>query len=505
MKRFFLTLIIILTAPVCYGQNLVQNGDFEVFGSGTCGSTYRYLNTAFQYPAPGYAQSWRASHGTPEISQVFNDVTGPIYLDGDPISGQRYAIMRTYTRATPVPYQSEGLFIPLTSGFTQGRRYKVSFWSKLDFGNRGLGGGLAYPIDNETSKYYVFAANNINVYMPGCQALGMQQYPTSAFDIPSVSSKQNIFTSNEVRNIYLNGWKKEVITFSPNGNYSQLWFYPQHSSSSNYPTDVTLTLDQVEVMDITNCCPDNKTFQNTTTLPEKTSVSNFIQAGNFGSGDVNVTIANQRVVFNAGNSITFSPGTTINVAGGSNNYLHAYIEGCNTSSMSGRIVIGEYDPVAPATERLTADVSGGIGPFTYAWNNGQTGQTIVIDYNNSNIPWPPSVLVTDQCTGEQITLIRPIAIRMGVEEKIEEEEHAIKVYPSPSTGLVQLQTHTESSISAAQIVVLDGLGRVVSPNAVKALTSKLYEIDLQNQSPGLYFIKVLTEKGWEGKKIILQK
>ena len=366
--------------------------------------------------------------------------------------------MRTYTRATPLSYQSEGLFIPLTSDFTQGRRYKVSFWSKLDFGNSGLGGGLVYPIDNETSKYYVFAANNISAYMPGCEALRAQEYPTSGFNIPSVNSKQNIFISNEVRNIYLNGWKKEVITFSPNGNYSQLWFYPQHSSSSNNPTDVTLTLDRVEVIDITDCCPDNRTFQNTTTLPEKTSVSDFIQTGNFGSGDVNVNINNQRVVFNAGNSITFSPGTTINVAGGSDNYLHAYIEGCNTSSMSGYVLTNNYNPVT-RTNVISAHISGGYGPFTYTWNNGQTGQTIVIDYK-SNIPAPNSVLITDQCTGEQITLGVGFA-RMGVEEKIEEE--VITVYPSPSTGIVQLQTHTESSLSAAQIVVVDALGRVYHP------------------------------------------
>jgi hypothetical protein len=76
-----------------------------------------------------------------------------------------------------------------------------------------------------------------------------------------------------------------------------------------------------------------------------------------------------------------------------------------------------------------------------------------------------------------------------------EMDNSVKVYPNPSKGLVKIDA--EDIIK--QIEVYDVQGRLLQINITNEVST---ELELGNRAVGIYFIKVMTEKGIKVEKVI---
>jgi hypothetical protein len=78
---------------------------------------------------------------------------------------------------------------------------------------------------------------------------------------------------------------------------------------------------------------------------------------------------------------------------------------------------------------------------------------------------------------------------------------AVSVFPNPSTGLLNLRS-TVAGNHITSVRLTDIQGRSVI--TVDGLNDSDYTLDHQGVSPGLYFIRVNTRKGYLTKKVVLQ-
>ncbi|WP_158085122.1 T9SS type A sorting domain-containing protein [Niastella vici] len=79
----------------------------------------------------------------------------------------------------------------------------------------------------------------------------------------------------------------------------------------------------------------------------------------------------------------------------------------------------------------------------------------------------------------------------------------VKIYPSPSNGLVNIQFN-RSELLNAEITVTDQSGRIVYKMSNKSESNQI-QLNLQHLSNGLYFIKVNAQNKVAVKKVLISK
>jgi hypothetical protein len=90
---------------------------------------------------------------------------------------------------------------------------------------------------------------------------------------------------------------------------------------------------------------------------------------------------------------------------------------------------------------------------------------------------------------------------VGMKEVLQNEAF-ISTYPNPSTNEIRLQCFQRSFVNK-QPIVYDPLGRVVFLNFV-LINSKTWFANVQDLPAGIYYLTLLTDKGYVKEKIIVQ-
>lgn len=149
-----------------------------------------------------------------------------------------------------------------------------------------------------------------------------------------------------------------------------------------------------------------------------------------------------------------------------------------------------------ATINLTAT---GPNTNTYFWDfgDGQTASGISTSHtylSNGNYNLELKVTSPENC--ESSTSRGVTVTGIGIENY---KQHNITIYPNPSTG--NFYVSAESAI--LHIEVKDLQGRVLVEKYIED-QSKIYELNLNPLSTGMYFLKVNTDKGEFSKRIIIQ-
>ena len=134
----------------------------------------------------------------------------------------------------------------------------------------------------------------------------------------------------------------------------------------------------------------------------------------------------------------------------------------------------------------------GIGPYQYDWSTGAEGATITVPAQTY------AVTVTDQlgCQGSFS------ALPVGVEEVPALEE--IALFPNPTTSISQLQL-TFTKPTNAQVDILNNLGQLIAHRELEQVLQASYDIQLGNQTAGLYFVRVTADGQSVARKLLLMR
>ncbi len=130
------------------------------------------------------------------------------------------------------------------------------------------------------------------------------------------------------------------------------------------------------------------------------------------------------------------------------------------------------------------------GASTYTWSTSA---------NTTNIVVSPTVQTTYTVTGTDVngcanttTIMQDVSSCTGIETLT--KDASVQIYPNPNNGLFTLEL-----ISTAKIYVTNTLGQVVLAETFEAGKHKL---DIQNQTTGVYFVKVIENNKQQTIKII---
>lgn len=158
------------------------------------------------------------------------------------------------------------------------------------------------------------------------------------------------------------------------------------------------------------------------------------------------------------------------------------------------MVLTPFSTSSNGTDGTAAvNINGGVPPFTYQWNDGQTSQVAT-----GLAPGTYSVIVIDAngCTTQGT-----VVVNMNTNTETIDGLELFVVYPVPNNGVFTV----EAEFGKAERVglrVLDVLGRVLFERAA-AGRSVLIPVDLSEVVVGVYVVELRTEMGRVVKEVLV--
>jgi hypothetical protein len=145
----------------------------------------------------------------------------------------------------------------------------------------------------------------------------------------------------------------------------------------------------------------------------------------------------------------------------------------------------------------TVSAYGGTQPYSYDWSNGQSSSTATGLCGDETY----TVTVSDdnKCTVTTTVSILPTSI-----DKIEALK-AFQLTPNPTTGHFQLQLATNEPVENLKMTIFNVVGEGVYQNHIGKFSGKMNRsINLSNQSPGVYILRLVTQEGEITRKVVVR-
>lgn len=159
--------------------------------------------------------------------------------------------------------------------------------------------------------------------------------------------------------------------------------------------------------------------------------------------------------------------------------------GLQVGPNTGFAPVVKIDPALTSCCLVSASATVGTGGITSSGGMATTMNSVAFIFTS---PTYASGAVMDSCL---------VSIITETPEELPGETGAL-LYPNPSTGMVFFR----SDAAVQRIEVYNSLGALVQENALPGGTVS-GNVDLSGLPPGMYFFRVLTEKGTENEKILL--
>ena len=186
--------------------------------------------------------------------------------------------------------------------------------------------------------------------------------------------------------------------------------------------------------------------------------------------------------------------------------------GCNASSAATTVTV---NPVPTGTVTATPEsvsgandgtvkvaASGGTPGYTYLWVD-SSGTTVgTTDSVGALAPGVYDVTVTDinGCTFTGSVTVNPGAV--GINESLSSANSIIKLYPNPTTGILNLDIEPDMKVTSIKVYSIIGSLVYEITNGID-LTKDHYVIDLSGEPGGAYLVRIQTANQVLVKKVNL--
>jgi len=174
------------------------------------------------------------------------------------------------------------------------------------------------------------------------------------------------------------------------------------------------------------------------------------------------------------------------------------IEICNTTTESLIITFSET-PTASAVDNgdgtATVTGMGGTPPYSYEWSNGQTTETAT-DLDAG------TYMVT--VSGEfGCSVVASVDVILDDVDEIASLDN-VEISPNPTSGNFQVNLALNTA-EVVSIEVTDVVGRKVQSTAASTITNEVYNINLNNESEGVYIVRLNIGDKVLTRRVVLNK
>ncbi len=168
-----------------------------------------------------------------------------------------------------------------------------------------------------------------------------------------------------------------------------------------------------------------------------------------------------------------------------------------TTVLSPTISLSTNDEMFGNDGSVNLTILSGIVPFTFDWNNDGIGDN---DDNNDlgNIPAGTYIVIMTDGNGCHATATATVGSQLGLTDL---SGVTFSIQPNPSTGIFQIVFANEMTDINANLEIVNALGQKVVTNKVE---SKIIDVNITEQEAGVYYVKIITEKGTSIKSIIIK-
>lgn len=141
--------------------------------------------------------------------------------------------------------------------------------------------------------------------------------------------------------------------------------------------------------------------------------------------------------------------------------------------------------------------SGGTPPYTYSWSNGATTDTAL---------FLPAGLYTVTVTDARGCVVTQSDVEVSDNTALEDDLagiNEIKTFPNPSTGRFNVDIEL-AEMDDIRLEVMDIAGRTLYIDAATRVQMYNVQIDLTDQSKGVYILRVHTTKGSTYRRLVVE-
>lgn len=149
-----------------------------------------------------------------------------------------------------------------------------------------------------------------------------------------------------------------------------------------------------------------------------------------------------------------------------------------------------FDEQVDASVIATVRPLDGKGPYQYNWSTGANKASIEVP----DVPY--EVVVTDQLGCQGFFSALPVAV-----EEVSALE-SVELFPNPTRNSSRLQLQFLRP-THAQIDLLNNLGQIISRQELDQVLKASYDIQLEDQAGGIYFVRITADGQSTTRKLLL--
>jgi len=165
----------------------------------------------------------------------------------------------------------------------------------------------------------------------------------------------------------------------------------------------------------------------------------------------------------------------------------AFIPSIATNPFDGKICLGD-----------AATITASTGYQSYSWDNGMTGQIIIVSPTADQL-YTLTTVDVNGCSAVNTVMIYVDSCNTSTEEIFSN----FSIYPNPSSGLIYLD-FDNSSNSFSQISIVNILGEEILTLNEISQSKNIKSIDFSSYPKGIYLIKIKTTDGIINRKVIIE-